>query len=149
MLIDRRTSQQGDICIVSDNTVIPESHKDLLESAALADVATIGPDGAPQVNPVWFGWDGTLLTFSQTKGRQKYRNLHKDNRIALSIVDPINPYRYLEIRGKVVEFIEDPDKAFIDSMAKKYLDQDKYPWSQPGEERVVVVVEPVRALTMG
>ena len=134
---------------MSDNTVVPESHKDLLESAALAAVATTGPDGAPQVNPVWFGWDGTLISFSQTKGRQKYRNLHKDNRIALSIVDLANPYRYLEIRGKVVEFIEDPDKAFIDSMAKKYLGQDKYPWSHPGEERVIVVVEPERALTMG
>ena len=77
------------------------------------------------------------------------KNLHKDKRVSLSIVDPINPYRYLEVRGKVVEFIEDPDKAFIDSMAKKYLGQDAYPWGQPGEERVVVVIEPERALTMG
>jgi PPOX class probable F420-dependent enzyme len=121
----------------------------LLESTALVHVATIGPDGAPQVNPVWFGWDGNLISFSQTKDRQKYRNLHKDNRIALSIVDPANPYRYLEIRGKVVDFIEDPDKAFIDSMAKKYLGQDKYPWGQPGEERVIVVVEPERTTAMG
>lgn len=134
---------------MSDNTVVPESHKDLLESTALADIATIGPDSAPQVNPVWFGWDGTLLSFSQTKTRQKLKNLERDNRIALSIVDPINPYRYIEIRGKVVEFIEDPDKAFIDSMAKKYLGEDKYPWNQPGDERVIVVVEPERALTMG
>ncbi len=134
---------------MSDNTVVPESHKDLLESTALAEIATIGPDGAPQVNPVWFGWDGTLLSFSQTKTRQKLKNLERDNRIALSIVDPINPYRYIEIRGKVVEFIEDPDKAFIDSMAKKYLGEDKYPWNQPGDERVIVVVEPERALTMG
>jgi len=142
-------STKGNSTTVSDTTIIPESHKDLLESTALADVATIGPDGAPQVNPVWFGWDGALLTFSQTKARQKYKNLQKDNRVALSIVDPANPYRYIEIRGKVVEFIDDPDKAFIDSMAKKYLGQDKYPWSQPGEERTIVVVEPQRSLTMG
>jgi PPOX class probable F420-dependent enzyme len=134
---------------VSDKNAIPASHKDLLESTALADVATIGPNGGPQVNPVWFGWDGALLSFSQTKTRQKFKNLHKDNRVALSIVDPANPYRYIEIRGKVVDFIEDPDKAFIDSMAKKYLGQDKYPWNQPGDERVVVVIEPERALTMG
>lgn len=134
---------------MSDNRVIPDSHKDLLESTALANVATVGSSGAPQVNPVWFGWDGAQLSFSQTKARQKYRNLNKDNRIALSIVDPINPYRYIEIRGKVVEFVEDPDKAFIDSMAKKYMGVDKYPWNQPGDERVVVVVEPERALTMG
>ncbi|MCO5220032.1 MAG: PPOX class F420-dependent oxidoreductase [Thermomicrobiales bacterium] len=107
---------------MSEHSVIPASHQDLLDSTALADIATIGPDGSPQVNPVWFGWDGKRVSFSQTKARQKYRNLHKDNRIALSIVDPANPYRYMEIRGKVVEFIEDPDKAFIDSMAKKYLE---------------------------
>ena len=134
---------------MSENSVIPESHKDLLETSALASVATVGPDGSPQVNPVWFGWDGTLITFSQTKTRQKYKNLQKDGRIALSIVDPVNPYRYLEVRGKVVEFVEDPDKAFIDSMANKYLGQEKYPCSQPGDERIVVVVEPERALTMG
>ncbi len=134
---------------MSENSVIPESHKDLLESTALVSVATIGPDGAPQVNPVWFGWDGSLLSFSQTKGRQKYRNLQKDRRVALSIVDSANPYRYMEIRGKVVDFIEDPDKAFIDSMSAKYLGQDKYPWNQPGDERVIVVVQPERAITMG
>lgn len=134
---------------MSETNVIPESHKNLLDSTALASVSTVGPDGSPQVNPVWFGWDGALLSFSQTKNRQKYRNLRKDNRIAVSIVDPVNPYRYMEIRGKVVEFIEDPDKAFIDSMAKKYLGEDKYPWNQPGDERVIVVVEPERALTMG
>ncbi|MEZ4507120.1 MAG: PPOX class F420-dependent oxidoreductase [Thermomicrobiales bacterium] len=134
---------------MSDNTVIPDSHKDLLESTALAHVATIGPNGGPQVNPVWFGWDGNLISFSQTKSRQKLRNLQKDNRISLSIVDPVNPYRYLEVRGKAIEVIEDPDKAFIDSMAQKYLGQEKYPWSQPGDQRVIVVVEPERALTMG
>lgn len=134
---------------MTDTTVIPDSHKDLLETTALADIATIGPDGAPQVNPVWFGWDGQLLSFSQTKTRQKFKNLKKDSRIAISIVDPTNPYRYLEIRGTVVDFIEDPDKAFIDSMAQKYLGQEKYPWNQPGDERVVVVVKPERALTMG
>jgi PPOX class probable F420-dependent enzyme len=134
---------------VTDTTVIPDSHRDLLETTALADIATIGPDGAPQVNPVWFGWDGQLLSFSQTKTRQKFKNLNKDSRIAISIVDPSNPYRYMEIRGKVVDFIEDPDKAFIDSMAQKYLGQEKYPWNQPGDERVVVVVKPERALTMG
>lgn len=140
---------KGNRTTVSDNTVIPDSHKDLLESTALAHVATIGPNGGPQVNPVWFGWDGDLISFSQTKSRQKLRNLQKDNRISLSIVDPVNPYRYLEVRGKAIEVIEDPDKAFIDSMAQKYLGQEKYPWSQPGDQRVIVVVEPERALTMG
>ena len=128
---------------------IPEKYADLLQTTALANVATIGPNGEPQVNPVWFDWDGTNVLFSQTKARQKYRNVNRDPRIALSIVDPTNPYRYLEIRGKVVRIDEDSDNAFINSMAKKYIDQDVYPWHQPGDERVVIVVEPEHTTQMG
>lgn len=133
----------------SQTDVIPQNYRDLLESKALADVATIGPEGEPQVNPVWFDWDGRHLMFSQTSGRQKYRNVRREPRIALSIVDPQNPYRYLEVRGRVVRIDPDPDKAFINKMAKKYLDQDVYPWNQPGDERVVVVVEPEHTTQMG
>jgi PPOX class probable F420-dependent enzyme len=129
--------------------VIPESYEDLLKSAALAHVATIGPKGEPQNNPVWFDWDGENLKFSQTKARQKYRNLNRDPRVALSIVDPENPYRYLEVRGEVVEVEEDPDLKFINSMAKKYLGQDKYPYHQPGDERVVIHVRPRHTTGMG
>ena len=136
--------------VVENRTkVIPDTHADLLESKALADVATIGPNGEPQVNPVWFGWDGKYLKFSQTTTRQKTKNVKRDPRVALSIVDPENPFRYLEIRGKVVKVEPDPDKAFIDEMANKYLGVEKYPWNQPGEERIVMVVEPKRTTTMG
>ncbi|CAN5571273.1 PPOX class F420-dependent oxidoreductase [soil metagenome] len=130
-------------------TVIPDSHRDLLESKALAHVATIGPDGEPQANPVWFGWDGKHLKFSQTTTRQKAKNLDRDPRIALSIVDPENPYRYLEVRGKQVRVDADPDKAFIDEMSNKYMGVEKYPWNQPGEHRVVIVVEPEHTTSMG
>ena len=129
--------------------MIPKTHQDLLESTALAHVATIGPQGEPQNNPVWFGWDGTHLLFSQTKGRQKYHNLQRDPRIALSIVDPQNPFRYLEIRGVVTAINDDVDNAFINSMAKKYAGRDVYTGHQPGDERVVVVVEPERTTHMG
>lgn len=129
--------------------MIPAGYKDLLESTALAHIATIGPHGEPQVNPVWFDWDGEHVRFSQTKTRQKYRNLQRDPRIALSIVDPQNPYRYLEVRGRVVGIEEDPDRAFINAMAKKYLGQDVYPWHRPGDERVVILVEPERTTQMG
>lgn len=122
--------------------VIPEDYLDLLQSKSFAHVATIGPKGEPQSNPVWFDWDGKYIYFSQTKTRNKYRNLQKEPRIALSLLDPNNPYRYLEIRGKVVRIDEDPDLRFINSMAKKYLNQDVYPWHKPGDERVIVVVEP-------
>ncbi|GAC1623132.1 MAG: PPOX class F420-dependent oxidoreductase [Ktedonobacteraceae bacterium] len=108
----------------------------------MANIATVGPKGEPQNNPVWFDWDGTHILFSQTKGRQKYHNLQREPRVAVSIVDPANPYRYLEVRGKVVHIDEDPDNKFINKMAKKYINQDVYPYHQPGDERVVIVVEP-------
>lgn len=129
--------------------VIPAQYRDLLESKALMHVATIGPHGEPQVNPVWFGWDGENLLFSQTKGRQKYRNIGREPRIALSIVDPANDGRYLEVRGTVVRVDDDPDNAFINSMTKKYMGQDVYLWHQPGDERVVVVVRPEHTTQMG
>jgi PPOX class probable F420-dependent enzyme len=124
------------------SSVVPESHIDILEKKGFAHVATIGPHGEPHSSPVWYGWDGHELSFSQTTRRQKYRNLQKNRLIALSITDPDDPYRYVEIRGVVDRIDEDPDYAFIDSMAKKYLDQDVYPWHQPGDHRVIVRVRP-------
>lgn len=129
--------------------MIPETHKDLLNSTALANVATIGPKGEPQVNPVWFDWDGEYLRFSQTKTRQKLRNLQRDPRIAISLTDPQNPYHYLEIRGVVEKVEEDPNLDFINAMAKKYMGKEKYPWHRPGEERVVVYVKPQHTTKMG
>jgi hypothetical protein len=129
--------------------MIPSGYEDLLTSTALADIATIGPHGEPQVTPVWFGWDGQHVRFSQTKTRQKLHNVQRDPRIALSIVDPANPYRYLEIRGRVVAVEEDPNLDFINAMAKKYLNQDKYPWHREGDERVIIVIEPERTTQMG
>ena len=102
-----------------------------------------------QVNPVWFGWDGTHLRFSQTTGRQKYRNVQRDARIAFSIVDPTNPYRYLEIRGTVVQIDPDPELDFINAMAKKYMGVERYPNHRPGDERVVVVIAPEHTTQMG
>lgn len=128
---------------------IPEDYRDLLDSTALAHVATIGPKGEPQNNPVWFGWDGEYLKFSQTKVRQKLRNVRRDPRISLSIVDPEDPLRYLEVRGEVVRIEEDPDLDFINEMAKKYMGVDRYPFHQPGEERVVLYIEPRHTTKMG
>jgi len=136
------TSQNGKFAM-------PEGVEDLLRSTALAHVATVGPNGEPQNNPVWFDWDGEHLKFSQTKTRQKYRNLNRDPRVALSIVDPENPYRYLEVRGEVAKVEEDPDLDFINAMAKKYMGRDKYPFHQAGDERVVVFVEPRHTTGMG
>lgn len=131
-------------------SVVPDKLEDLLqwETKAYGHVATLGPGNQPQNNPVWFDWDGAHLRFSQTTTRKKLANLKRDPRIAISIIDPENPYRYLEIRGKMVRVEPDPDKAFIDRMAQKYLGQEKYPWNRPEDERVVVVVEPEHITTM-
>jgi PPOX class probable F420-dependent enzyme len=128
---------------------IPEKYVDILNTKSVAHIATIGPNGEPQSTPVWFSWDGQHILFSLTKGRQKYRNVARDPQIALSITDPKNLYRYLEIRGKVVRIDEDPKLEFINSMAKKYLGVDTYPWNQPGDERVVIVIEPEHTTFMG
>lgn len=135
--------------MTAENNRIPEGYGDLLETNALVHVATIGPDGEPQNNPVWFDWDGRHVKFSQTKTRQKYRNVSRDPRLALSIVDPENPYRYIEIRGEVTKVEEDPNNDFINAMAKKYLGLDEYPYHQPGDERIILYVEPEHTTQMG
>ena len=129
--------------------MIPDSHRDILEKKGFAHVATIGPDGEPHSSPVWYDWDGEHFLFSQTKTRQKYRYVQRDPRVAVSITDPDNPYRYLEIRGTVEGIDDDEGNAFINAMAKKYIDQDVYPWPQPGDERVVVKVRPDHTTSMG
>jgi hypothetical protein len=112
-------------------------------------VATIGPSGEPQSSPVWFEWDGTHIKFSLTTNRQKYRNLQRDKRASLSVIDPENAYRYIEIRGELDEIEPDPDIDFISRMAMKYIDEERYPWHKEGDERVVMKVKPVKISGMG
>ncbi len=129
--------------------MIPDNYKDILDKAGFAHVATLGPGGRPHSSPVWYLWDGQHLRFSLTTGRQKYRNLKRNPVLTLSILDPANPYRYLEIRGTVASIEDDPDNAFINALAKKYLGQDRYPWPQPGDHRVVVTLRPEHTTQMG
>jgi len=128
---------------------IPDAYIDLLDTKGFAHIATIGPKGEPQSSPVWFGWDGEHVKFSLTRGRQKFRNLTANANIALSIIDPENPYRYLEVRGEIARVDDDPDNKFINGMAKKYMDVDEYPFHQPGDERVVMCVRPDHTTAMG
>lgn len=130
---------------------IPQSHADLVswDTRSFAHVASIGPNGEPQSSPVWFEWDGTHVKFSLTKGRQKYRNLHRDKRISLSILDPEDPYRYIEIRGELDGIEPDPDIGFISRMANKYKGLDVYPWHQPGDERMIMKIRPIKTSGMG
>lgn len=128
---------------------IPEKYLDLFNKRAFANLATLMPSGSPQVTPVWCDWDGSHVLVNTAAGRQKDRNMSRDPRVSMSILDPENPYRYVEIRGRVVERTHDGAAAHIDKMAKKYLGQDKYPYAQPGEVRVLYKIQPEHAVGMG
>lgn len=123
------------------DTVIPSSHLDLFKKKAFADLATLMPDGQPQVTPVWVDYDGRYVVINTAEGRQKDKNLQRDGRVAMSILDPDNPYRYLEVRGRVVGRTRDGADQHIDAMARKYLGKDKYPFRQAGEVRVIYKVQ--------
>jgi PPOX class probable F420-dependent enzyme len=121
---------------------VPAQYHDILNSTGLAHVATIGPDGRPQSNPVWFAWDGEHVLLSFTESKKKYQNLLKNPAIALSITDPANPLRYIEIRGKLESSELDEGNALIDGIATKYTGAP-WAWGQPGEVRLkgVIAVE--------
>jgi PPOX class probable F420-dependent enzyme len=131
------------------STQLPDTYKDLFEKQAFANLATLMPDGSPQVTPVWCDFDGKNVIVNSAKGRQKDKNLRRDARVALAISDPQNPYRYLEVRGKVVDITENGADAHIDKMAKKYLGKDTYPFRQPGEVRVIYKIAPEHFSKMG
>jgi PPOX class probable F420-dependent enzyme len=128
---------------------IPEKYVDLFQKKTFASLATVMPDGQPQVTPVWIDFDGKHLIVNSAKGRVKDRNMRRDPRVSLALIDPDNPYRHLQVQGRVVEVTEAGADQHIDKMAKKYLGQDKYPFRQPGEVRVIYKIEPDRASTMG
>jgi PPOX class probable F420-dependent enzyme len=129
--------------------IIPQQFRDLLSKKAFASLATVMADGSPQVTPVWFDYDGTHLRVNSAKGRVKDRNMRRNARVALSIMDPENPYRHLSIRGRVEEITETGADDHIDSLAKKYLGKDRYPNRRPGEVRVIYRIRPEGVASMG
>jgi PPOX class probable F420-dependent enzyme len=129
--------------------VIPEQYRDLLTKKAFASLATLMPNGSPQVTPVWCDYDGTHVRVNSAKGRRKDRNMRRDARVALSLLDPDNPYRYLEIRGRVVDITESGADDHIDSLAKKYMGVEKYPYRSANEVRVIYKIEPEKTTSMG
>ena len=130
-------------------TTIPEKFLDLFKKPAFASLATIMPDGSPQVTPVWIDYDGVHLMVNSAKGRVKDRNMRNNPKVALSILDPDNSYRYLQVRGTVSGITEEGADAHIDKMAKKYLNLDRYPNRAPGEVRVIYRIRPEKVNTMG
>jgi PPOX class probable F420-dependent enzyme len=120
-------------------TTVPEDHLDLLERPVFAHLATVRPDGSPQVNPMWFVWDGEVVRFTHTDERQKFRNLKADPRVAISIQDPENPYRYLEVRGVVSDISPDPEGAFYRELAVRY-GRDRGNAPRDAAHRVIIAV---------
>ena len=123
-------------------TAIPASHRDLFEKPNFGHLATLMPDGSPQVTPVWVDIEGDTILFNTAEGRVKTRNLDRDGCVAISVADQHNPYRYIQVRGRVVSRTHDGADAHIDRLAKKCLGQDRYPFRQPGEQRVIFRIQP-------
>jgi PPOX class probable F420-dependent enzyme len=128
---------------------IPEKFKDLFGKKAFGVLGTVMPDGLPQVTPVWVDYDGEYIIFNSAKGRQKDRNVRRDPRVSITVIDPDDPYRYLEIRGRVTEITEEGADKHIDKLAKKYLGVDTYPYRSDKEVRVIYKITPEHTSTMG
>lgn len=127
---------------------IPHTFIDLFQRS-FGQLATLMPDGSPQVTPVWVDYDGRYILVNSARGRVKDQNMRRDPRVGMDLVDPDNPYRHLSIRGRVVEITEQGADEHIDRMAQKYLGVDRYPGRQSGEVRVLYKIEPTHSYTMG
>lgn len=128
-------------------TDIPESHRDIFEKRSFANLATIDGDW-PQVTPVWVEYDGTHIVFNTARGRKKDRNMQANPRVAFSVLDPDNPYRYVGVQGKVVEDTEEGAVEHIQKLAQKYTGRD-YSGFQEDEVRVIYKVEPTNVWVNG
>jgi PPOX class probable F420-dependent enzyme len=123
-------------------TEIPEAVRDLLKGANIAHLATLMSDGTPHVTPVWVDVEDSTVLVNSAEGRLKVRNLRRDPRVGLSVADSQNSYAAVSIRGRVREITGDGADEHIDALARKYLGEERYPWRQPGEQRVIVRIDP-------
>lgn len=121
---------------------IPEQYLDLFEKRAFAHLATLMPDGSPQLTPVWVDYDGEYILVNSAEGRVKDENMKRDPRVAIEISDPDDPYRYLQVRGRVVEITQEGADEHIDKLAKKYTGKDRYQNRRPGMVRLIYKIEP-------
>ena len=125
---------------------VPETYKDLLtdEKKAYLYLATTMKDGTPQVTPVWFNTDGEHILINSAEGRIKDKNMRARPNVALCIADPANPYRYLQIHGKVVEYTTEGADEHIDKLSFKYRGTEKYENRKPGEQRITYKIQPTK-----
>ncbi len=123
----------------------------LLQEKQIAQLATVMRDGSPQVTPVWIDVepDGSHILINSAEGRIKTRNTAREPRVAVSVVDAQNPYRYVIVRGRIVERTHEGADAHIDALAKKYTGSDTYPNHRPDEQRVILHIKPDHVLERG
>jgi PPOX class probable F420-dependent enzyme len=131
----------------SNAQITPEIEQ-LLKEASYAQIATLMPDGSPQLTQVWIDFDGTHLIVNTVASHQKVRNARRDPRVAVNVHDPSRPFRVANFRGRVVEITSEGADQHIDSMARKYLGADTYPFRRPGQQRVMLKIQPLRVRTM-
>jgi PPOX class probable F420-dependent enzyme len=125
-----------------------EGVKKLFEEANFAHLATLMPDGSPQVTAVWVDYDGRHILVNTAEGRQKPRNIRRDPRVAIDVIRQGSEYAFAQVRGRVVEITSEGADEHIDRLAKKYLGQDRYPFRQAGEERIIVKIAPEHVSSM-
>jgi PPOX class probable F420-dependent enzyme len=130
------------------DTLSPKA-RELISRPVLASLATLNPDGSPQITPLWIDLEGDNVLFNTAQGRIKARNLEKDSRVAVSVIDPDDPYNVVALRGTVVDVSAEGADAHIDSLAKKYLNVDSYPMRREGEVRIRVTVRTDRIAMQG
>lgn len=130
-------------------SAFPEKYQDLFQKKAFGAFTTLMPDGSPQTTPVWVDYRNGDIWVNSALGRQKDKNVRRDPRVAVTVIDPENPYRYVEVRGRVKEITQNGADSHIDAMAKKYLGEDKYPFAKPGEQRVLYKIAIAKAHAMG
>jgi PPOX class probable F420-dependent enzyme len=123
---------------------LSQAAKNLLEQPFICHFVTLNPDGSPQVTPVWVDHDGDQILINTAEGRKKPRNLQRDKRVAVEVVDPNDAYRVLSLTGHVAAMEHEGADAHIDRLAKKYLGADTYPFRNPQEQRVILRIEPDR-----
>ncbi len=121
----------------------------LISRPVLASLATVNPDGSPQATPLWIDLDGDDVLFNTTRHRKKARNLTRDGRVAVTVIDPDDPYDVVAFEGTVVDVTTDGADAHIDALARKYLDVDSFPNRRDGDVRVTVRVRTDRILLQG
>lgn len=120
-----------------------DSYTEILQKKGFANLSTIQPDGSPQVTPVWFDHENGLIRINTAVDRIKDRNMRERPKVAISILDPDNPYKYVSIRGVVQKRTKEGADDHINSLTKKYLDVDEYPYRSPDETRVLYLIKPI------